>query len=59
MIPLSDENPTAQCPSCKAMHVDYDGFGVLWCEHCGYCAHPSITAGVCDLCSRPQGDDRG
>lgn len=52
MIPVKDENPKAKCPRCGAMHIDYDGFGVLYCEHCGYCKHPSITAGVCNLCSR-------
>lgn len=54
MIPLSDENPTAQCPNCKVMHVDYDGFGVLYCDACGYCKHPSVTGAKCDLCGAVQ-----
>lgn len=42
--------PIRACPKCSRLQVDRDGFGVVHCEHCGYCAHPSITAGKCDLC---------
>lgn len=38
------------CPKCGKSQVDNDGFGVLDCEECGYCAHPSRTDGVCDIC---------
>ena len=38
------------CPSCKHEHEDHDGFGVLYCERCGYCAHASISNEQCDFC---------
>lgn len=50
---MTDDVPKAQCPRCKRWHDDYDGFGVLVCTDCGYCAHPSATNGKCDLCSEP------
>jgi hypothetical protein len=40
------------CPKCGAQQTDYDGFGVLKCEECDYCCHPSATNGVCGLCHR-------
>jgi hypothetical protein len=40
------------CPKCGEEQEDYDGFGVQHCLSCGYCAHSSITGGVCDLCER-------
>lgn len=51
-----DEQPQSQCPKCRGWQDDYDGFGVLHCEACGYCAHPSASgddAGnmVCDICN--------
>lgn len=42
--------PQMNCPNCNAVHDDHDGFGVLYCEACKYCVHPSITCGRCDLC---------
>ena len=47
--------PLVECPKCHALHEDHDGFGVLHCEACGYCAHPSATDGKCDLCHADQG----
>ncbi len=38
------------CPQCGAWVVDLDGFGVLRHEACGWCAHPSVTGGLCGLC---------
>jgi hypothetical protein len=43
-----------RCSKCKAEQNDLDGFGVLYCEHCKYCAHASSTDGKCDLCGVPQ-----
>ncbi len=42
--------PQSQCPKCKRWQTDWDGFGVLKCEHCDYCEHASITSGVCEFC---------
>lgn len=52
-LPMTDL-PTMTCPACKRVSEDHDGFGVLYCEHCGYCAHPSVTDGECELCDRKQ-----
>ena len=46
------ESETAFCPRCGAGQEDPDGFGVLCCESCDYCVHPSITDDVCDLCGQ-------
>lgn len=43
-------NPTARCPKCGHEQVDLDGFGVLHCDACRYCAHPMRTDGVCQIC---------
>lgn len=40
----------ATCPKCKRANNDFDGFGVLKCDFCDYCTHPSITGSTCDLC---------
>jgi ribosomal protein L37AE/L43A len=48
----ADEVPLSQCPRCKVLQLDHDGFGVLLCASCGYCAHASITDGVCDFCGK-------
>lgn len=58
-VPGADEYTTALCPKCKTAQEDNDGFGVLYCEHCKYCAHPSTTADVCDLCGMPRGNEHG
>jgi hypothetical protein len=42
--------PIRRCPKCDDEQPDMDGFGVLHCEHCGFCTHASITNGKCDLC---------
>lgn len=46
----NDEVLYVRCPKCGRSHEDHDGFGVLFCEHCGFCQHASITEGTCDLC---------
>jgi ribosomal protein L37AE/L43A len=52
-----DEYPTVVCPNCDREQPDMDGFGFLFCEHCGHCKHPSksIADGkwICDLCNCP------
>lgn len=54
---MIDETPQTQCPKCRKWQDDYDGFGVLKCEHCDYCSHPSSTLryGIwqCGLCGQP------
>ena len=47
--------PAMACPQCGAEYDDFDGVGVLHCEHCGYCKHASITDGKCDYCGQIQG----
>lgn len=46
-----------ECPQCGTQQEDLDGFGVLHCDYCGYCTHPSATGTghpddplVCDMC---------
>lgn len=55
------EVPTAECPKCHAEQADLDGFGVLYCEACGYCLHPAVADGKCELCGRDEssGNSRG
>jgi hypothetical protein len=38
------------CPQCHTLIDDFDGFGVLAHDACGYCSHPSLTGGVCEIC---------
>lgn len=45
--------PLLACPACGVETPDFDGFGVLFCDRCGYCRHPAITGDRCDLCGRP------
>ncbi len=48
------EQPTMLCPRCGTEYEDYDGLGVLHCERCGYCKHPSASFEnkimTCDIC---------
>lgn len=46
-----------QCPKCGEWIEDFDGFGVLRHEKCGYCAHPSRDGGVCTICGDDQSRD--
>ena len=52
----SDDQPEMQCPKCKAWLPDFDGFGVLahtkpaYADGCGYCSHPALADGVCEIC---------
>jgi len=45
-----NDTPKTQCPRCGAWVEDFDGFGVLAHEACGYCSHPSGYGGVCQIC---------
>ncbi len=51
---MTTENglPESICPRCKAPQDDPDGFGVLGCDKCDFCTHPSASGGVCDVCHR-------
>lgn len=49
---LGDEAVIIECPVCGAEQEDFDGFGVVHCEECGYCQHISSTGGVCDICEK-------
>lgn len=51
---MTTENglPESICPRCKAPQDDPDGFGVLSCDKCDFCTHPSASGGVCDCCKR-------
>ena len=51
------EFPKTQCPVCGHWQEDADGFGVLHCEACGYCAHPAIENGRCTICSKEFHED--
>lgn len=44
--------PQSQCPKCRQWQDDLDGFGVLKCWVCNFCAHPSIDGDTCNLCGR-------
>lgn len=48
-----DDMPVVECPKCGQQQVDYDGFGVIYCQSCGHCVHPSAHDGICDVCHRP------
>ena len=48
---MTEDTPiVAACPNCKRLHEDLDGFGVLYCEHCKWCSHASISGSRCDFC---------
>lgn len=47
------------CPKCGEWVDDWDGFGVLFHEACGYCAHSSVTGGVCELCGKRYDEEGG
>jgi len=40
-----------RCPKCRKRMLDYDGFGCVRHEECGYCAHGSVDdGGRCRIC---------
>lgn len=44
--------PWHACPECGELQEDFDGFGVLYCEACGYCTHASTIDDVCGFCGK-------
>lgn len=56
---MSDDTPMSMCPKCLEWLEDLDGFGILSHEKCGYCSHPSLTDGKCDICGEVKEADRG
>ena len=46
--------PTMICPKCGIETIDWDGFGVLFCVSCGYCAHAAQSGNpmICDFCGK-------
>ncbi len=60
--PLHSAPDQSMCPKCSGWVADYDGFGVLRHEACGYCAHPSSDrddtgrwrCGLCGVVTEPQ-----
>jgi methionyl-tRNA synthetase len=47
---VEDDQVIIACPRCGVEQADFDGFGVVNCEACGYCTHPSAYGGVCEIC---------
>lgn len=47
---MEDEIVIIECPRCGAEQEDFDGFGVVHCEDCGYCTHPAATDNICEIC---------
>lgn len=59
-----DWTPQSQCPKCGTYQDDLDGFGVLYCETCKFCQHPSRdfdpdkNGMVCGICGDVSPVDR-
>lgn len=49
-LTASQNELIVNCPKCGKEQIDQDGFGCLYCHHCGYCTHPSIDGEECNLC---------
>jgi hypothetical protein len=45
-----EAQPMVACPKCGREYQDFDGFGVVFCESCGYCRHFSRDNGKCNYC---------
>ena len=59
---MSDKQPTSPCPQCKAEVPDFDGFGVLAHDACGYCSHPAMDQDehgrwLCGICGKEKSDE--
>jgi len=46
----NEDMPDKVCPRCGVVTADYDGFGVTYCDSCGFCSHSSVTGGYCNMC---------
>lgn len=55
---LAPETTDFPCPSCGTWYRDVGGFGVIACDVCGWCSHPTMTGYRCDACGRIPEDDR-
>jgi hypothetical protein len=57
---LRDGGPVlVACPKCGTLQEDLDGFGVLACDECKWCSHPSRDGDghghmVCLICGDAQ-----
>lgn len=49
---MPDQRNWMNCPKCGRRQEDLDGFGVLYCRHCGYCTHASVDGDVCGFCKK-------
>ena len=54
---IDDTMPTCRCPKCGYIYADYDGLGVMKCNHCDYCKHLAKGMNddgnwVCDYCGK-------
>lgn len=55
-LTIDAEYPIVECPRCGAKQEDMDGFGFVYCDHCGHCTHPVATycdesePWFCELC---------
>lgn len=52
---LAQQVPKTACPNCGQWVDDFDGFGVLTHEECGYCSHPASLINddgtlTCEVC---------
>ena len=48
--PIDQPYPIVTCPKCGNEQEDLDGFGVVFCERCRFCTHPSRDGGLCGIC---------
>lgn len=42
--------PVMTCPQCGVDMLDFDGFGCLIHDECGYCSHPDVYGDECRAC---------
>jgi DNA-directed RNA polymerase subunit RPC12/RpoP len=51
-----DDIEVVRCPSCGAWLEDFDGFGFIACEKCGFCRHPNAELidgkWICGICGK-------
>lgn len=48
--------PIDICPQCGEEHEDIAGFGLLYCDACGFCVCAVVNNGRCDKCGRTVSD---